>query len=452
MVALLSPLLLLALMALSSLTKASPHSPDSLGLPSCSTRCIGGLLDEVFCDTAIQTCVCMSEQFQKDLTYCVMANCQIPEALLALNISHTACGSTVRDRSQTFIITTGILLALASIFVIMRFSYKHFARMEFRWDDWVVLATMVSATTVGILSIHDMGSDGLGRDVWTRTPENISSFAFHFYLLSIFYFLSTALIKEALVLFYIYIFPAQRTQRLLRVTAAFIAAHGLVFTLISIFQCRPIQYVWSQWAGASGGSCISINPVSWSSSVLSVVLDLWILAIPSWELRHLQLHWKKKVGVGVMFCAGTLVTVISILRFQSIVTFAKSPNITWDYFDISLWSMAEILVGVICTCLPVFRLLVVRLFPALSGSSHHSSRGCQHQYQSNGRFTNVLDRSHGTSIVASTRLPAGNSTSTSGQGILLQKTFEVQYGDGDEISLVYEMSDLSPACNARSLP
>ena len=36
-------------------------------------------------------------------------------------------------------------------------------------------------------------------------PENISSFAFNFYLLSIFYFLSTALIKEALVLFYIYI-------------------------------------------------------------------------------------------------------------------------------------------------------------------------------------------------------------------------------------------------------
>lgn len=145
-------------------------------------------------------------------------------------------------------------------------------------------------------------------------------------------------------------------------------------------------------------------------------------------------------------------TVVSILRFQSIVAYAKSPNITWDYFDISIWSLAETFVGVICTCLPVFRLLVVRLFPALSGSSYHDSRRYQNQNRSNGRFTSGPDRSHGTSIVTSARLPFGNEADTGSRGILFQKTFEVQYGYGDEIHLVHEMSDLSHAGEGRTLP
>lgn len=188
----------------------------------------------------------------------------------------------------------------------MRFSYKHFAQMEFRWDDWFVLAAIVSATTLGILSIHGAAAYGLGRDIWTLTPEDISSFAFYFYLLTIIYYLSITINKEAIVLFYMYIFPTQGTQKLLRVTAGFIAVHGLVFIILTIFQCRPVQSSWTRWTGASEGSCIHMNVVSWLGSVLGVVLDLWMLAIPLWQLRHLQLHWKKKVGVGAMFCVGTL--------------------------------------------------------------------------------------------------------------------------------------------------
>lgn len=39
---------------------------------------------------------------------------------------------------------------------------------------------------------------------------------------------------------------------------------------------------------------------------MSIALDLWILAIPLWQLRSLKMHWKKKVGVALMFCVGTL--------------------------------------------------------------------------------------------------------------------------------------------------
>lgn len=74
-------------------------------------------------------------------------------------------------------------------------------------------------------------------------------------------------------------------------------------------------------------------------------------------------------------------TVVSVIRLQALVTFGKSSNATWDNFPVSLWSTVEINVGIICTCMPTLRLLLVRLFPGLgAGSSYakgyyHSSGG-----------------------------------------------------------------------------
>ena len=45
------------------------------------------------------------------------------------------------------------------------------------------------------------------------------------------------------------------------------------------------------------------------------------------------------------------VTVVSILRLRSLVTFeSHSTNPTWEYLEVSKWSTIEINVGIICTC------------------------------------------------------------------------------------------------------
>lgn len=178
--------------------------------------------------------------------------------------------------------------------------------MELRPDDWVVLATLVILIAMAIITICGMSANGMGRDIWMLTPDKLSSFAFFFYLASNFYLVGIALNKEAMVLFFMYIFPAQELQRLLRVTAVVIGAQGLAFTIVNIFQCHPVQYSWARWTGESEGSCVHLNIVGWLHSATSVALDIWMLGIPLWQLRHLQLHWKKKVSVAVMFCVGAL--------------------------------------------------------------------------------------------------------------------------------------------------
>lgn len=61
------------------------------------------------------------------------------------------------------------------------------------------------------------------------------------------------------------------------------------------------------------------------------------------------------------------VTFVSGLRLQSLIYFASTVNPTWDQWTVAWWSTIELNVGFICTCLPTFRLVLVRMWPGVFG-------------------------------------------------------------------------------------
>lgn len=80
------------------------------------------------------------------------------------------------------------------------------------------------------------------------------------------------------------------------------------------------------------------------------------------------------------------VTVVSGLRLQSLIYFASTVNPTWDQWTVAWWSTIELNVGFICTCLPTFRLVLVRLWPRVFGRPNDESateRSRQPQSQKN---------------------------------------------------------------------
>ena len=117
------------------------------------------------------------------------------------------------------------------------------------------------------------------------------------------------------------------------------------FVFVGIFQCKPINFYWKNWDGEHTGSCLSVNSLGWSNAVISILLDVFMLGIPISQLIGLQLHWKKKLGAGLMFTVGSFITIISAVRLQSLVHFANSQNPTWDNVDVGIWSTVEINVG-----------------------------------------------------------------------------------------------------------
>ena len=128
-----------------------------------------------------------------------------------------------------------------------------------------------------------------------------------FYIQEIIYFVEVSLAKLTLLCFYIRIFPSTRVRHLLLGTVVFNCLFGVAFGLVAVFQCTPISYFWVMWDKEhTGGKCIDINAMSWANAAISILLDVWMLAIPLSQLRNLQLGWKKKVGVALMFSVGLL--------------------------------------------------------------------------------------------------------------------------------------------------
>lgn len=122
---------------------------------------------------------------------------------------------------------------------------------------------------------------------------------------------------------------------------------------------------------------------------------------------------------------------VSILRLQSLVKYGThSLNPTWEYFEVSKWSTIEINVGIICSCMPTMRLILVRMFPKQMGTTQRDYS----DYANRPGQGKSKTRTFGATATAD-RDRSYNRTES--RGITLHRTYAVEYGDSDEAQLVH---------------
>ncbi|KAL0943227.1 CFEM domain-containing protein [Colletotrichum truncatum] len=77
--------------------------------------------------------------------------------------------------------------------------------------------------------------------------------------------------------------------------------------------------------------------------------------MPLSQILRLNWRWKQKLGAAMMFAVAFLITLVSVLRLESIKSFMKTSNPTWDIVPISNWSFVELNGFIFCSCMPAFR-------------------------------------------------------------------------------------------------
>ncbi|KAF4992906.1 hypothetical protein FGRMN_6849 [Fusarium graminum] len=355
------------------------------------------------------------------------------------NASMTMCGAPIRSRQHEFLAVNDIMGTLSGLFVLQRFATKYFLQLPFGLDDLFVGSAMLLTIPCIAINAHGLIPNGMGLDIWTVQPQEITNFGLYFYIMTILYFTLQTFLKLSMIFFYLRIFPTRGVRRALWATVIFNCLYGLIYIIITIFQCRPIHLFWTKWQNEEHleGSCININYMTWSSGGLTIALDAWILSIPLSQLRKMNMDWKKKIGVGIMFSVGIFVTIMSILRLNAVIKLRAglgANNATWEYTEFALWSSIEISTGIICACLPSFRVLLVRIFPKLDGSSQRN----YYQYGSNN-----LGKAKPAHNRPLDEVGQGDKTSHHSRvdpvGIICSRTYEVEFGqkDNDETQLFY---------------
>lgn len=227
--------------------------------------------------------------------------------IVTKNLTSTTCGNTPRNRSNQLILLSNTLGTITGLLVLQRFLFKISCKLDIFLEDWFALLTTVVGVPATVINRYGLPPNGIGRDVWTLTGEQITSFGKFFYAMEVIYFSQVGLLKLSLLFFYIRLFSSSGAvmRNMLWATTIFTSLFCVAFVLVAIFQCKPISHFWNKWDDKNG-TCLSINAIAWSNAGISIALDFWMLAIPVSQLKKMQLSWKKKLGAMIMFGTGTL--------------------------------------------------------------------------------------------------------------------------------------------------
>lgn len=148
-----------------------------------------------------------------------------------------------------------------------------------------------------------------------------------------------------------------------------------------------------------------------------------------------------RLPVAIMFCTGTFVTVISVVRLQSLIEFGDTDNPTWNNLKVSLWSTIEINVGIITCCMPTLRLMMLRIFPRMSTTY----RSTEAYYAKNGlsqQSRGKRSRNRTNDFSSSSEQPANSAAQRPNNGgIEYSRGFTVQFHDAETSSQV-QLRDL----------
>lgn len=223
------------------------------------------------------------------------------------NVTETICEAPIRNKQQLSYVLTVTFGVISAAMILVRLGFKIFmTHVEPSLDDWFIVITFLSGLPSTIVNTALVIPSGLGKDIWTLTSTQITNFGMYFFIMATLYFLQVTLLKMSLLFFYLRIFPDKMVKRLLWGTIWFNTGFGLFFVFLTIFQCQPVSFYWTKWDGEHEGKCLGINGIAWANAAVSIALDFWMLAIPLFQLRKLQMHWKKKLGVALMFVVGAL--------------------------------------------------------------------------------------------------------------------------------------------------
>ncbi|KAK7535354.1 uncharacterized protein J3D65DRAFT_592362 [Phyllosticta citribraziliensis] len=344
-------------------------------MPTCALLCLKTLLPTSECATNLnQACLCSNVPLNAQLTVCVASNCTIPEGLQTKNVSLTACGAEVRDQSSTFtaIGIVGMVVAFLAFLLRMAASLGKTGRAV-SWDDWTMLLLVILAIPPAVFA-PILADNGMGKDIWTLTPEQITNVLHYYFFGEIFYVVALGISKISVLFFYLRVFPAKDFRMIIYATMGVCVVYCIVFGIVTALQCSPVSYAWTQWDGLHEGKCNDIHIQGYVAAAVNILLDAIVMVLPLKHLAGLNMGIKKKLMVMAMFSVGIFIVLTSIIRLESLVHFANSQNITWDYFEAGYWSLIEVYVSIICGCMPAHRFLFAKFWPKIKDTVNSTGK------------------------------------------------------------------------------
>ncbi|KAH7369650.1 integral membrane protein [Rhexocercosporidium sp. MPI-PUGE-AT-0058] len=350
---------------------ASCQSPKPL--PTCALVCLGQTIPQSGCAPTDLACQCTSKNLTVSAADCMLTNCSMADTLALAKFQASVCKAPVQNKSPIIVSVFVAVTTVASVFVAARFIHGSLRGNKLGLEDWIVTGGLILASLPIALTLK-MAGEGFGKHLYSLEDGDLKKFLKDFYIAENTYVVVLAVTKLSILSFYlrifkhIYWFCVQ-----VWATIALICVSTAIISILTIFQCHPIDYFWDR--DISGGACLDVNALAYANSGMSMAQDVIITLLPLREVLRLNMSQRKKIEAALMFALGGFGCIVSAIRLKVLLGFGNSIDPTWDYVFVVIWTAMELGVAIVLSCLPPLRSLILRLYSKHFPSSSSSSRG-----------------------------------------------------------------------------
>lgn len=152
---------------------------------------------------------------------------------------------------------------------------------------------------------------------------------------------------------------ARRWKLAIYFALAFHALYVIGLTLGYLLICRPLEAYWMSydynWHKPS--TCAPANAINPVIGVLSVLSDIYAVALPFVILHYytLDVPRAQRIGLNIIFALGVLVAGAGVGRTCYLIKLGKTYDTSWTGFNLLVWTIIEMQLGIICACAPSMR-------------------------------------------------------------------------------------------------
>lgn len=125
-----------------------------------------------------------------------------------------------------------------------------------------------------------------------------------FVAIGVFGSLSVATVKVSALGLFITIFPNKRFHQVAYFVVGITLSYGFSFAVTSLAACRPFAFNWDKTI--KDGSCIDTSTFYVAQTVIGVILDVVVVALPMPMLWGLRMRVQKKIVLTGLFGMGIL--------------------------------------------------------------------------------------------------------------------------------------------------
>ncbi|KAF1351675.1 hypothetical protein EJ07DRAFT_31159, partial [Lizonia empirigonia] len=238
-------------------------------------------------------------------------------------------------------------------------------------DDKVMVLTLCTFTCY--LACQLGGAiHGSGQHRENITDENAQTALKYWFFCEVFYTITTSIFKIAIGLFLLRITIVPIHIWIIRTIMAVSIVVGLAFTILVIFQCKPVSYWWDL-DPTHTGTCLSASMImsfTYVVSALNSVADWTFGILPILVVKDLQMKRRAKFIISGVIGLAAIGSTATIIRLPYTPTLKPyKGDFLYRTTDFAIWTTVEVGVGITAGCIATLK----PLFKAALGTTGQTS-------------------------------------------------------------------------------